>query len=168
MLIGTICQPIIQDRQTKAIPPLGDELSGPPQLFPSPKPLMITQLLKPPFSKLLCHSHHKLGSFLRDSSPSFRILEVLERLSVQQSSSDNPSPPITTIRIAKAPDAFQLIPTELDIFLSSCVLYMDAYPGTFNSDKSRINFVISHCRGSILQSLRPLINRADQPSLLHD
>lgn len=45
---------------------------------------------------------------------------------------------------------------------------MDAYPGTFNSDKSRINFIISHCRGSVLQSLRPLISRAEQPSMLHD
>lgn len=99
---------------------------------------------------------------------SLRILEVLERLSVQQASSDKSSSPTTATHIAKAPDAFKGSPKELENFLSSCVLYMDAYPGTFKSDKSRINFIISHCRGSVLQSLRPLINRAEQPSMLHD
>ncbi|KIR58693.1 hypothetical protein I314_05532, partial [Cryptococcus bacillisporus CA1873] len=66
---------------------------------------------------------------------SLRTLEVLERLSVQQSSSDNPSSPTTTTRIAKAPDAFQGSPKELENFLSSCVLYMDAYPDSIFRDE---------------------------------
>lgn len=148
-------------------PPLGDELSGPPQLFPS---LQTTHDHATPETSPLETSlpQPSQASVISQELISLRTLEVLERLSVQQSSSDNPSSPTTTTRIAKAPDAFQGSPKELENFLSSCVLYMDAYPGTFNSDKSRINFVISHCWGSVLQSLRPLINRADQPSLLHD
>ncbi|ADV20459.1 Hypothetical Protein CGB_B5230W [Cryptococcus gattii WM276] len=66
---------------------------------------------------------------------SLRILDVLERLSVQQSSSNNPSSPTTTTRIAKAPDAFQGSPKELENFLSSCVFYMDAYPDSILRDE---------------------------------
>ncbi|OXC61969.1 hypothetical protein AYX13_06981 [Cryptococcus neoformans] len=131
-----------------SLPP-GDEPSGPPQLFPSPQnthdhATPETSPLKTPLpqsSQALVMSQDLI---------SLRILEVLERLSVQQASFDKSSSPTTATHIAKALDAFKGSPKELENFLSSCILYMDAYPGTFKSDKSCINFIIK------------------QPSMLHD
>ena len=65
-------------------------------------------------------------------------------------------------------DSFSGNPTELENFLTSCVLYMDCYPGTFNCDKPRINFIISHCRHKVMKSLHPLMNRAQQLELLQN
>ncbi|OXG72145.1 hypothetical protein C349_06818 [Cryptococcus neoformans var. grubii Br795] len=109
-----------------SLPP-GDESSGPPQLFPSPQNTHdhATPESSPLETPLPQSSQAPVMS---QDLISLRILEVLERLSVQQASSDKSSSPTTATHIAKAPDAFKGSPKELENFLSSCVLYMDAYP----------------------------------------
>lgn len=97
-----------------------------------------------------------------------RMLEILERFSTNTTSITTNSRAPETRHLAKEPDSFSGNPTELENFLTSCVLYMDCYPGTFNSDKGKINFIISHCRHKVMKSLRPLMNRAQQPELLHN
>ncbi|OWZ26777.1 hypothetical protein C351_03592 [Cryptococcus neoformans c8] len=109
-----------------SLPP-GDESSGPPQLFPSPQNTHdhATPESSPLETPLPQSSQAPVMS---QDLISLRILEVLERLSVQQASSDKSSSPTTATHIAKAPDAFKGSPKELENFLSSCILYMDAYP----------------------------------------
>ncbi|AAW45211.2 hypothetical protein CNH03540 [Cryptococcus deneoformans JEC21] len=96
------------------------------------------------------------------------MLEILERFSTNTTSITTNSRAPETRHLAKEPDSFSGNPTELENFLTSCVLYMDCYPGTFNSDKAKINFIISHCRHKVMKSLRPLMNRAQQPELLQN
>lgn len=97
----------------------------------------------------------------------YRMLELLERLSANSASPHPPAFRVSeTKHLAKEPDSFNGDKNELENFITSCVLYMDCFPGTFSTDKTKINFIISHCRQKVLKSLRPLLNQAEQPELL--
>ncbi|OWZ50032.1 hypothetical protein C349_01633 [Cryptococcus neoformans var. grubii Br795] len=92
------------------------------------------------------------------------MLEILERLWANATPISTNFQAPESKHLAEESDTFSGNTNALGNFITSCVLYMDCYPGNFSTDKAKINFIISHCRQKVMKSLRPLMNRADQPA----